>query len=162
MKEMILTAAKFVPEPEIEKALKGFSQMITQVAFTQKMAIQLEPDEDEITAELVYTESNEVVFCPVTKKYVDGKTIHSRELVDKGFSLNRFIENLPVKRLITAFGENNETKQMQELIAIFKETIDNAKIIYVDDAEQITEPGEPGEPGEPKQLTAGGPGEPNQ
>jgi len=156
---MILTAAKFVPEPEIEKALKGFSQMITQVAFTQKMAIQLEPDEDEITAELVYTESNEVVFCPVTKKYVDGKTIHSRELVDKGFSLNRFIENLPVKRLISAFSESNETKQMQELISIFKETIDNAKIIYADDAEQITEQGEPGEP---KQLAAGEPGEPGE
>lgn len=113
IKDMLMMAAKQIPQEQITSVKSGIMKTLHQLAFAQKMSIKLNDDEDDVVLMFVYTDTNEIVLCPVTLSYSGGQTSIKRELVDYGFSLSRFVENLDVKEILDAVSEKNDVKQLQ-------------------------------------------------
>lgn len=154
MKEMLMMAAKSIPESQIDSLKNGMIKMGHQLAFSQKMAIKLEDGEDDVVVMWVFTEAGEVVICPVTLAYHNGTTLHKRELVDLGFSLTKFIGELDVTKLISAISESNDVKQLQMIMDVLKNAKNQSKLDT--DVEEPTIGEEPGEePGEQPGIEPG-------
>ena len=145
MKEMLLMAAKSIPEEQINSVKSGLMKTLHQLSFAQKMSIKLIDDEEDVALMCVYSETDEIILCPVTMSYKNGQSIICRELTEDGFSLTRFVENLVVKELINAMSESNDVKQLQMVIDALKSAKDKSQITQIeqDDAKESTIENEP-------------------
>ncbi len=158
-----MMAVKQIPQEQITSVKSGIMKTAHQLAFAQKMSIKLNDDEDDVVLMLVYTDTNEIVLCPVTLSYSGGQTQIKRELVELGFSLSRFIDNVDVKEIMDAVSEKNDVKQLQMVMEcltsaknksqISEIAEDNVEESTIEEPEQgiesIGEP-EPYESGEPE------------
>lgn len=137
MKEMLLMAAKSIPEEKIQGLKSGMMKTLHQLSFAQKMSIKLIDNEEDVALMTVYSETDEIILCPVTLSYKNGQTIICRELTDDGFSFSRFIENLDIKELINAMSESNDVKQLQMVIDALKSAKEKSQITQIEeDAEE--------------------------
>ena len=159
---MLMMAAKSVPEAQINSLKSGMIKMGHQLAFSQKMSIKLDDDEDDVVVMWVFTESGEIVICPVTLAHHNGTTIHKRELIELGFSLTKFITELDIYQLLEAVSEQNDVKQLQMIMNVLKTAKNNSKLNpNVEQTEIGTD--EPNEPGaEPRTDEPNEPGEHNE
>ena len=137
MKEMLLMAASSIPEDKIDSVKSGFMKTLHQLSFAQKMSVKLIDDEDDVVIMGLYSETDEIIICPVTLNYSNGKTNIRRELIGTGFSFTRFIENLDVKELINAISEKNDVKQLQMFMDAIKLAKEKSQITEtVEDVEE--------------------------
>lgn len=145
MKEMLLMAAKSIPEEQINSVKSGVMKTLHQLSFAQKMSIKLIDDEEDVALMSVYSETDEIILCPVTLSYKSGQTIICRELTEDGFSFSRFIEHLDVKGLVNAMSESNGVKQSQMVIDALKSAKEKSQITQIEqeDAKESTIETEP-------------------
>ena len=156
MKEMLLMAAKSIPEEQINSVKSGLMKTLHQLAFAQKMSIKLIDDEEDVALMWVYTETDEIIVCPVTLSYKNGQTRHCRELTEDGFSLTKFIEHLVVKELIKAMSESNDVKQLQMVIDALKSAKEKSQITQIEQEDAQESPIETEPESEPKSETESG------
>ena len=145
MKEMLLMAAKSIPEEQIQGIKSGMMKTLHQLSFAQKMSIKLIEDEEDVALMCVYSATDEIILCPVTLSYKNGQTLICRELTEDGFSFTRFIEHLDIKELINAISESNGVKQSQMVIDALKSAKEKSQITQIEqeDAKESTIETEP-------------------
>ena len=132
MKEMLLMAAKSIPDEQINSVKSGVMKTLHQLSFAQKMSIKLIDDEEDVALMCVYSETDEIILCPVTLSYKNGQTIICRELTEDGFSFSRFIEHLDFKGLVNAMSESNGVKQSQMVIDALKSAKEKSQITQIE------------------------------